>query len=56
MAAGAETAVVADPAEPPKLKKLEMSFPSTALAKSLGQYDSTLIPAALTRVEILSPI
>jgi hypothetical protein len=38
------------------LKKEAISCPSTALAKSFGQYDSTLIPAALTKVAILSPI
>jgi len=43
-------------ADPPKLKKLAMFCPSTALAKSFGQYDSMLSPAALTKVAIFSPI
>jgi len=40
---------------PPKLKKEETSCPWIALAKSLGQYDSILTPAALISVAILSP-
>lgn len=62
-AAGAAVAGVAatgalDPAEgatPPKLKNEEMSFPSSALAKSLGQKLSTLTPAAEMSLPIFSP-
>jgi hypothetical protein len=32
-----------------------MFCPSTALAKSFGQYDSTLTPAALTKAAIFYP-
>ncbi len=50
LAAGPELAA------PPKLKKLDKLCPLTALANILGQYDSTLTPAALTRALILSPV
>jgi len=46
----------ADEAAPPKLKKLDKLVPLIALANIFGQYDSTLTPAALTRVLILSAV
>ena len=56
LAAGAGSEAADDDPEAPKLKNEAMFCPSTALAKSFGQYDSTLIPAALTKVAIFSPI
>jgi len=44
-----------DETEPPKLKKEATSCPWRAFAKSLDQYPSTLMPAALMRVLIFSP-
>ena len=54
--AGPEAADDDEAASPPKLKNEAMFCPSTALAKSLGQYDSTLIPAAETRADIFYPV
>lgn len=42
-------------AEPPKLKKLAISFPLSALANSLGQYASIFTPDALIILLIFSP-
>lgn len=54
--AGAEEAAGAGPeAAPAKLKKELMSLPLSALAKSLGQYASTLTPEAATNFPIFSP-
>jgi hypothetical protein len=54
----ATTGAGADEADesPPKLKKEAMFCPSTALAKSFGQYEATLTPAAERRVAIFYPI
>ena len=54
--AGALLAAGADPDDPPKLKKSERLLPLIALANILGQYDSHLTPAALTRALIFSPV
>ena len=56
MAAGAGAEPDEADESPPKLKKDEMFCPSTALAKSFGQYEATLIPAALSKVAIFYPI